>query len=303
MARGITQDQVNEAADTLLRAGERPTIERVRAALRTGSPNTLIRLLDVWWAALGERLAQQERRLAVPEAPAAFGEAAGALWRLAIEHAEKIATAAYASAQEELERSRQANDIAVRDAQARVQDAVDRAQSAEIQRDATLARMADLDRLVEAQATQLEEIAGQRRDALARGEELQTSVSHLTAELRQLTHDAAAERERRDAHSRAQEDRWLQEVDRARQETARHLAALQRREEQLRNTTGELERIRRAYLDAERQLAGMIASHQAAVAENARLHQLFTTNTRPPSSQAPKTRKPVIRARSPKQSR
>lgn len=303
MARGITQDQVNMAADSLLRAGERPTIERVRAALGTGSPNTLIRLLDVWWAALGERLVQQERRLAVPEAPAAFGEAAGALWRLAIEHAEKVATAAYVSAQEELERSRQANDIAVRDAQAREQGAVDRAQSAEIQRDTTLARMADLDRLVEAQATQLEEIAGQRRDALTRGEELQTSVSHLTTELRQLAHDVAAERERRDLHSRAQEDRWLQEVDRARQETARHLAALQRREEQLRNTAGELERIRGNYLDADRQLAGMIASREAAVAENARLHQLLATNTRPPSSQGPKTRKPVIRARSPKQSR
>jgi hypothetical protein len=38
-----------------LHAGERPTIERVRAVLGTGSPNTLIRLLDIWWAKLGPR--------------------------------------------------------------------------------------------------------------------------------------------------------------------------------------------------------------------------------------------------------
>lgn len=48
MARGVTQEDVNEAIEVLLRKGERPTIERVRATLGTGSPNTLTRLLDVW---------------------------------------------------------------------------------------------------------------------------------------------------------------------------------------------------------------------------------------------------------------
>lgn len=48
MARGITQEQVNSAIEQLLLSGERPTIERVRAALGTGSPNTLTRMLDVW---------------------------------------------------------------------------------------------------------------------------------------------------------------------------------------------------------------------------------------------------------------
>ncbi|TLY49659.1 MAG: hypothetical protein E6K53_12920 [Gammaproteobacteria bacterium] len=47
MARGITQDRVNQAADALLARGERPTIEKVRAELGTGSPNTLLRLLEV----------------------------------------------------------------------------------------------------------------------------------------------------------------------------------------------------------------------------------------------------------------
>lgn len=53
MARGVTQEQVNDAVEQLLLEGERPTIERVRAVLGTGSPNTLTRMLDHWWKGLG----------------------------------------------------------------------------------------------------------------------------------------------------------------------------------------------------------------------------------------------------------
>ena len=55
MPRGITQDQVN-AADAILGTGENPTVEKVRAELGTGSPNTVTRMLDVWRGHLGERL-------------------------------------------------------------------------------------------------------------------------------------------------------------------------------------------------------------------------------------------------------
>lgn len=48
MARGITQDQVNRAADAIMAAGENPTVEKVRAELGTGSPNTVTRMLDTW---------------------------------------------------------------------------------------------------------------------------------------------------------------------------------------------------------------------------------------------------------------
>ncbi len=49
MARGISEQDVFEAADKLLARGERPTIERVRMELGRGSPNTVNRLLDGWW--------------------------------------------------------------------------------------------------------------------------------------------------------------------------------------------------------------------------------------------------------------
>lgn len=56
MAKGITETDVHTAADEIVAAGERPTVERIRAHLGTGSPNTVTRWLDTWWKQLGERL-------------------------------------------------------------------------------------------------------------------------------------------------------------------------------------------------------------------------------------------------------
>lgn len=38
MARGITEQDVHTAADDIVTLGERPTVERIRAHLGTGSP-------------------------------------------------------------------------------------------------------------------------------------------------------------------------------------------------------------------------------------------------------------------------
>ena len=56
MPKGITQEQVNAAADTLVAAGDKPTVEKIRQALGTGSPNTVTRMLDVWRSTLAQRL-------------------------------------------------------------------------------------------------------------------------------------------------------------------------------------------------------------------------------------------------------
>ena len=72
MARGITESDVHSAADEIVAAGDRPTVERIRAHLGTGSPNTVTRWLDTWWRGLGPRLEAQQRRFAVPNAPEAI---------------------------------------------------------------------------------------------------------------------------------------------------------------------------------------------------------------------------------------
>ncbi|WP_425602397.1 DNA-binding protein [Luteibacter aegosomatis] len=70
MGHGITEAQVHAAADALVEAGDRPTVERIRAHLGTGSPNTVTRYLDSWWGGLGVRLAAVRASAAIPAAPA-----------------------------------------------------------------------------------------------------------------------------------------------------------------------------------------------------------------------------------------
>ena len=71
MARGLTELDVHNAADDLVAGGERPTVERIRAHLGTGSPNTVTRHLDTWWSSVGTRLRQRAREAAQPDVPAA----------------------------------------------------------------------------------------------------------------------------------------------------------------------------------------------------------------------------------------
>src|SRR3546814_4557706 len=74
MARGITESDVHSAADAIVDAGERPTVERIRAHLGTGSPNTVTRWLETWWQGLGQRLQAQQASLSSPDAPDAVGK-------------------------------------------------------------------------------------------------------------------------------------------------------------------------------------------------------------------------------------
>ncbi|MFU2071261.1 DNA-binding protein, partial [Bordetella hinzii] len=74
MAIGVQQEDVWAAADALLRAGEQPTIQRVRQHLGRGSPNTVGPHLKAWLRELGGRLDG-----AGP--PDAVMDAAQRLWR------------------------------------------------------------------------------------------------------------------------------------------------------------------------------------------------------------------------------
>ncbi len=85
MPKGITQHQVNAAAEMILGTGSNPTVEKVRRALGTGSPNTVARMLSVWRNQFGERL----RGIgAPPEVPGPVAQAMSELWQLATRHAE-----------------------------------------------------------------------------------------------------------------------------------------------------------------------------------------------------------------------
>jgi len=216
MRKGITQEQVNAAADALVAAGDKPTVEKVRATLGTGSPNTITRMLDSWRSHLAERL---QKVLKLPEVPAEAGQAMADLWQLAVEQAERLVKARMAEDRDALlanearldeERTRWATTLA--EAEAAVAHARTRQELAEH-------ACTNLD-------GQLRDSHALREDLVQQRDRLQALFDQQAGELQALraertTHLAASEqeRERTAAHIRAVEDRAHREVDRSRQET------------------------------------------------------------------------------------
>ena len=216
MRTGITQEQVNAAADALVAAGDKPTVEKVRAALGTGSPNTITRMLDTWRSGLAERL---QKVLHLPELPPEAGQAMTTLWQLAVEHAERLLQAqmvteraALAANEARLDEERSRWAITLAEAETAVAQAKTRQELAEH-------ACANLD-------DQLRDSHALREDLIQQRDRLQALADRQTGELEALQVERTArlaaseqERERTAAHIRAVEDRAHQEVDRARQET------------------------------------------------------------------------------------
>ena len=215
MRHGITQDQVTDAADAIVVAGDKPTVEKVRARLGTGSPNTVTRMLEVWRQGLAERL---HDALSVPELPSGVGEAMAGVWRLAVDHARDLAQAqlqqerdALSTARADLEQERtqlSSLQLEADAARARVAAALD----------AAVQRGVDLEaRLTEAQ--QEKDELRQSRDRLQHvADQRAAEIERLSAQRAALESTSVKERERHDAHLSCVENRAHQEVDRARQE-------------------------------------------------------------------------------------
>lgn len=223
MRRGITQAQVDAAADALVAAGERPTVERIRARLGTGSPNTVVRMLDAWRASLAHRMREV---INLPEVPAEAGQAFAELWRLAVAHADSIAKASLASEQQALlsretllTEERETWSAALTEAQALAHSAVQA-------RDVADLRLTDLQRLVDQQTSALNELNRDRGAWQLRAEQLAHAL-----EAHKIR--AASDLEAQMTHVRAVEDRSHAEVDRAREETKSFEATLRRREREM----------------------------------------------------------------------
>lgn len=265
MPRGITQDQVNTAADAILDSGENPTVEKVRAALGTGSPNTVTRMLDTWRSGLAARL---HKALQLPDLPPAVGQAMTTLWQLAVGHAERLLQARLATERAALaanetrlaeERTRWAATLA--EAETAIAQARTRQELAEYAR-------ANLD-------SQLRDSHALREDLVQQRDRLQAVVDRQAAVLETLQTDKVTllaavdqERERTAAHVCAVEDRAHEEVDRARQETKqwqqRHEAAEQSYREAVQTQGARSEALQKQLQQAEKQVA-RLSGHVAAL--------------------------------------
>lgn len=215
MRTGITQDQVNRAADAILGAGENPTVEKVRVELGTGSPNTITRMLDSWRGQLGERLRQLS---ALPKVPESVGQVMIELWRLATEQAERTLEGRIAKERATLEAARTHLAQERESWEVRLQTAETSVAQAQAARDLAEHVCATLD-------GQLQDSHALRADLVQQRDRLQDQYDQQSGHLQTLRAQVdgnqaliEADREHQVAHIRALEDRAHQEVDRARQE-------------------------------------------------------------------------------------
>lgn len=216
MARGINETDVHTAADELVAKGERPTVERIRAHLGTGSPNTVTRWLETWWNRLGKRL--QPARSDVEDAPAVLAELAGQWWELALKHAQEAARRELASSEQALAAEREALKASSRIATeelTRMRAARDVAITGE--RIATT-QAAELQHLVDQLHLQISELAEQRDLERRRADRTETARQQLDARLHEALETAKSERENWTEYVRSVENRTLSDVDRSRQE-------------------------------------------------------------------------------------
>ncbi|HHA2867718.1 TPA: DNA-binding protein [Stenotrophomonas maltophilia] len=216
MARGITETDVHTAADELVAKGERPTVERIRAHLGTGSPNTVTRWLETWWNRLGTRL--QPVRPDLEDAPAVLVELAGQWWELALKHAQEAARRELASSERALAAERDALEASSRlAAEELAQMRAERDVAITGERIATT-QASELQHLVDQLQLQISELAEQRDLERRRADRTETARQQLDVRLHEARETAKSEREDWTEYVRSVENRALSDVDRARQE-------------------------------------------------------------------------------------
>jgi predicted nucleic acid-binding Zn-ribbon protein len=260
MARGITQEQVNAAADALVAAGEKPTVEKIRQALGTGSPNTVIRMLDTWRGSLAQRL---QEVLTLPNVPPEAGQAFAEVWRLAVSHAEAAARSSLTEEQNvlfaeqtSLTQERKVWEIALAEAQSNVTESVTKLTYTEVQ-------------LSERQAL-VDQLEAQLTDLLQQRDRLQAQVDQQRGELDALRTERVAAQD----HVHALEDRAHQAVDHARQEIKSLQQRLEREQREhtrlVAQLTGQCEELRGAMHAAEQAAArqeGKVTALEKALAK------------------------------------
>ena len=230
MARGITESDVHTAADELVAKGERPTVERIRAHLGTGSPNTVTRWLETWWNRLGTRL--QPARPDLEDAPAVLAQLAGQWWEAALSHAREAAHRELAEAEQSLAARRDALE-------AKSRFVADELTQMRSERDVALTggriaatQATELQHLVDQLRMQISELTEQRDTALRRADRSEAARQQLDARLQETLETAKSEREDWTEYVRSVENRALSDVDRARQEVKELQVQLSKRSEQ-----------------------------------------------------------------------
>ncbi|VTU42033.1 DNA-binding protein [Variovorax sp. RA8] len=275
--RGIQESQVWEAADALVHEGLRPTIERVRQKIGSGSPNTVSPMLERWFATLGKRLDGRGANLADGEAhqlPLAVIQATKLFWDAARREADQVQVQKNEAARRELELQREVLDRKESELTQREASF----EQARVALDEALASSRQAVAAIEAQMhTQQQESARLLSDSEAEVRRLRKALEEAVASKEALREKAAMElgavqRDAKEAEQRhvAHERRLLADIDRERV-AARQAAADLAKEQKAR--AADQEAARTALAAAEQALQAEKAAHGEAAAAWSREQQ------------------------------
>jgi chromosome segregation ATPase len=260
MARtGVTEAQVHAAADALVVAGEKPTIERLRGHLGTGSPNTLLRALETWWSTLGQRLSAQRNALAMPGAPESVVVAANRLWSNALEHAREWAQGQVAAERELVEATRrelEQGQAALLAERTGLERSVAQAQ---FKQEELAERFAETKEHLTLCQSEIQELKRERTITAEERKAAEAFTAGLQRRLDTLDGATNAALNELRAQSLKSEEHWLREVDRLRQEIKglQKQQATERKASQdaARQARAEIQQATRAKSEVERHLA------------------------------------------------
>jgi hypothetical protein len=296
MSRGITESDVFTAADSLMLAGERPTVDRIRAVLGSGSPNTVIRHLDAWWAHAGKRLAATAHRMALPEAPEHVAALAASFWTEALTAARTESESALAGQRADLAQAHAALDAARElDERLRMEQAAELARGREELVSLALQLAVLTDQRLGWEAER-ERLLLELQRAASAGEDDRRALGDARTSLAQAQQRAEEERQASAIYTRSVEDRAHQAVDEVRQELKmlkQSLSAVTR--EQTRRDASharEIVALTKAKTVSERDAARLQGRVQALEAALTALKPAPRgKKTKPPVAAKPRTRK------------
>ncbi|MEO7159959.1 MAG: DNA-binding protein [Polaromonas sp.] len=217
--RGIQQSDVWAAADTLIAEGLRPTIERVRQKIGRGSPNTVSPMLEAWFATLGARLGVNTPQDEAHHIPKALHESMEKLWMMALSTGQELADQKMEQAQFDLREEREALKL-------RESELIQQEQVLAVKHEALEVAL----RIAMGKAEDLISRLDQQQALTSRREvEIETLRARLAvtenerdADRHRIDEDAARntkERQKYEERAEATQRKFLEEIDRARQET------------------------------------------------------------------------------------
>jgi Plasmid replication region DNA-binding N-term len=261
----LSRANVFQAADAVLLAGGRVTIDRVRNHLGRGSPNTIQEHLDAWWSKLGSRLRDIPGR-EFPELPDDVAKALQGLWNTALDSAYAAIDGKAATRDAELATREAA--LAGREVQFVEQTEAAAARGAALEESLALAReqLAATNNRADRLETLLQTRESEADRLRARADSLDAETRELRGKLDAAAEAHQAERAKLDERHAANEARWLVEIDRGRQAAKE---TVKDHERQLKELRAQLAQLHTQRDELKRDLQAVRAELRTAVSHRA----------------------------------